>query len=183
MTSAQKISTGVFRQKLPVQYSDEIAEKVLQRLMDGETLTAICLDLGLKPHQIYTWTEHRDEFARRFTRARDFGDMMLEDQAIDLSDSRNADEESGESMTEKGTSTSRRKFDNVARSKLQAETRLKIVARRKGGKITAEIRRVNKREEEQAAEMSDEMLLKIAGLQIDDDEANAGNDSGGEAGT
>lgn len=70
MTSAQKISTGVFRQKLPVQYSDEIAEKVLQRLMDGETLTAICLDLGLKPHQIYTWTEHRDEFARRFARAR-----------------------------------------------------------------------------------------------------------------
>ena len=71
----------------------------------------------------------------------------------------------------------------MQRSKLQAETRLKIVARRKGGKITAEIRRVNKREEEQAAEMSDEMLLKIAGLQIDDDEANAGNDSGGEAGT
>ena len=172
MTSAQKISTGVFRQKLPVQYSDEIAEKVLQRLMDGETLTAICLDLGLKPHQIYTWTEHRDEFARRFARARDFGDLVLEDQAIDLSDSRNADEESGESMTEKGTSTSRRKFDNVARSKLQAETRLKIVARRKGGKITAEIRRTNKREEEQAAEMSDEMLLKIAGLNIEPEETS-----------
>jgi hypothetical protein len=172
MTSAQKISTGVFRQKLPVQYSDEIAEKVLQRLMDGETLTAICLDLGLKPHQIYTWTEHRDEFARRFARARDFGDLVLEDQAIDLSDSRNADEESGESMTEKGTSTSRRKFDNVARSKLQAETRLKIVARRKGGKITAEIRRTNKREEEQVAEMSDEMLLKIAGLNIEPEETS-----------
>ncbi|WP_308690768.1 hypothetical protein [uncultured Sutterella sp.] len=172
MTSAQKISTGVFRQKLPVQYSDEIAEKVLQRLMDGETLTAICLDLGLKPHQIYTWTEHRDEFARRFARARDFGDLVLEDQAIDLSDSRNADEESGESMTKKGTSTSRRKFDNVARSKLQAETRLKIVARRKGGKITAEIRRTNKREEEQVAEMSDEMLLKIAGLNIEPEETS-----------
>lgn len=172
MTSAQKISTGVFRQKLPVQYSDEIAEKVLQRLMDGETLTAICLDLGLKPHQIYTWTEHRDEFARRFARARDFGDLVLEDQAIDLSDSRNADEESGESMTEEGTSTSRRKFDNVARSKLQAETRLKIVARRKGGKITAEIRRTNKREEEQVAEMSDEMLLKIAGLNIEPEETS-----------
>lgn len=75
-------------------------------------------------------------------------------------------------MTEKGTSTSRREFDNVARSKLQAETRLKIVARRKGGKITAEIRRTNKREEEQAAEMSDEMLLKIAGLNIEPEETS-----------
>lgn len=163
---------GKGRPKLPIQYCDEIAEEILQRLMDGETLTAICLDLGLKPHQIYTWTEHRDEFARRFARARDFGDLVLEDQAIDLSDSRNADEESGESMTEKGTSTSRRKFDNVARSKLQAETRLKIVARRKGGKITAEIRRTNKREEEQVAEMSDEMLLKIAGLNIEPEETS-----------
>ena len=163
---------GKGRPKLPIQYCDEIAEEILQRLMDGETLTSICRDIGIKPHQVYTWAESREEFARRFARARDFGDMILEDQAIDLSDSRNADEESGESMTEKGTSTSRREFDNVARSKLQAETRLKIVARRKGGKITAEIRRTNKREEEQAAEMSDEMLLKIAGLNIEPEETS-----------
>ena len=37
-------------------------------------------------------------------------------------------------------------FDDVARSRLQIEARLKIVARRKGGKVTAEIRQTNKEE-------------------------------------
>ena len=156
------------RPKLPIQYSDEIAEEILQRLMDGETLTSICRDIGLKPHQVYTWTEHREDFARRFARARDFGDMMLEDQAIDFSDLRNADEETGESVSEKGISSSKKKFDNVARSRLQAEMRLKVVARRKGAKITNEIKFAKKSEADVASELSNEALLEIARMEADD---------------
>lgn len=164
---------------------DEVqAEDILYRLANGDSLTSICADFGMKPATVYMWTRSNKEFARRFEDARNFGDAVLEDTALDIADNKLEDWEQTESESSDGsTRYSKTTYDNVQRSKLQAETRLKIVARRKGGKITAEIRRVNKREEEQAAEMSDEMLLKIAGLQIDDDEANAGNDSGGEAGT
>ena len=93
---------------------------------------------------------------------------MLEDQAIDFSDLRNADEETGESVSEKGISSSKKKFDNVARSRLQAEMRLKVVARRKGAKITNEIKFAKKSEADVASELSNEALLEIARMEADD---------------
>lgn len=138
--------------------------EILQRLANGETLTSICRDVGLKPSQVYGWTQSDEGFANRFARARDFGDMVLEDQAVDCSDGENIGEETVEVSNEKGTSFTRKKGDNVARSRLQAETRLKIVARRKGAKITNEIRWKKPSEAEMASEMTVEQLMQIAGM-------------------
>lgn len=67
-------------------YDPAMADVICARLCDGETLTSICRDLGLRPSTVYKWTQSQSDFAERFVRARDFGDIVLEDSAIDLSD-------------------------------------------------------------------------------------------------
>lgn len=149
-------------------YDEAVAEEILQRLANGETLTSICRDIGLRPYHVYRWTTNNESFGQRFARAREFGDLVIEDQAIDASDERCDDEETSESESDKGAGRSRKRFDNVARSRLRAETRLKVVARRKGAKITNEIRIAKKTEADQAAEMTTEQLLEIAKMGIEE---------------
>lgn len=149
-------------------YDEKVAEEVLQRLVNGETLTSICRDIGLKPFHVYGWTMNNEAFGQRFARAREFGDLVIEDQAIDASDERCVDEEVSETETEKSVGRSTKKFDNVARSRLMAETRLKVVARRKGAKITNEIRFAKKTEADQAAEMTNDQLLEIAKMGVEE---------------
>lgn len=156
-------------------YNDKKANEIISRLTDGETLTSICRDLKLKPYMVYRWTEQQEEFALRFARAREFGDLILEDQAIDISDCRNEDHEESETQKGDGVIFYKRKADNVARSRLQAETRLKIVARRKGARITNEIKFLKKTDAELAAEMTNEQLLEIARMNVDS--GNAGGSS------
>ena len=147
------------------------AEEIIDRLVDGETLTAICRSLGLKPSAVYRLTRANAEFGERFARARDFGDCVIEDQAIDFADAKNHDEEVSVFENANGVGTNTRRFDNVARSKLQAETRLKIIARRKGAKITNTLKILKKTEAEEAASLSNDDLLEIARMSIDGEDA------------
>lgn len=151
-------------------YDEEKAEIILTHLMDGETLTSICRTIDIRPSTIYRWTQANEEFRQRFARAREFGDSVLEDQAIDHSDERNTDDERVEYENDKACGTSRKVFDNVARSRLMAETRLKVVARRKGAKITNTIKLLKKTEAEEAEGLSNEELLEIARMTVDDGE-------------
>lgn len=148
----------------------KLADEIIDRLLDGRTLTSICKELSLKPSTVYKWTRVNTEFGERFTHARDFGDLILEDQAIDYADARNSDEELSEFSNEKGCGSSTKKFDNVARSRLMAETRLKIVARRKGAKITNTLKIMKKSEAEEAEALSNDDLLEIARMSVDDGE-------------
>ena len=58
--------------------------------------------------------------------------------------------------------------DNVARSRLMAETRLKVVARRKGAKITQEIKAIKATEAELVHNFTTEQLFEITHTKIDD---------------
>lgn len=60
------------------------AEKILACLAAGETLTWICKEEGCARSTAYRWTEANDEFAREFAPAGDFGDQVLEGEAIDI---------------------------------------------------------------------------------------------------
>lgn len=151
--------------------TEKKAEEILDRLVDGETLTSICKSLGLKPSTVYKFTRTNVEYGERFARARDFGDWVIEDQAIDFADEKNRDEEVSTFEDDKGVGTNTRRFDNVARSKLQAETRLKIVARRKGAKVTNTLKILKKTEAEEAESLSNADLLEIARMNIDGEDA------------
>ena len=117
-------------------YTPSRAKEILQRLTCGHTLTSICRDMGISPASVYRWTVANEDFARDFARARDFGDQVLEDEAVDISDTMEEASETIDSFSEKhGASSTVKKGDAVAHRRLRAEVRLKVVARRKGAKI------------------------------------------------
>ena len=117
-------------------YTPSRAKEILQRLACGHTLTSICRDMGISPASVYRWTVANEDFARDFARARDFGDQVLEDEAVDISDTMEEASETIDSFSEKhGVSSTVKKGDAVAHRRLRAEVRLKVVARRKGAKI------------------------------------------------
>lgn len=118
-------------------YTPSRAKEILQRLACGHTLTSICRDMGISPASVYRWTVANEDFARDFARARDFGDQVLEDEAVDISDTMEEASETIDSFSEKhGASSTVKKGDAVAHRRLRAEVRLKVVARRKGAKIS-----------------------------------------------
>lgn len=117
-------------------YTPAKAKEILRRLACGHTLTSICRDMGISPASVYRWTVANEDFARDFARARDFGDQVLEDEAVDISDTMEEASETIDSFSEKhGASSTVKKGDAVAHRRLRAEVRLKVVARRKGAKI------------------------------------------------
>ena len=117
-------------------YTPSRAKEILQRQACGHTLTSICRDMGISPASVYRWTVANEDFARDFARARDFGDQVLEDEAVDISDTMEEASETIDSFSEKhGASSTVKKGDAVAHRRLRAEVRLKVVARRKGAKI------------------------------------------------
>lgn len=130
----------------PSTFTTRKANEIILRLANGETLTKICKDLGIPPSTVYFWTKEHEEFSGDFARARDFGDCVLEDEAIDISDTELPTEETSFATNKRGTSkkdqsSSLQKTtrDNVGRSRLMSETRLKVVQRRKGQRIKADI--------------------------------------------
>nr|DAE71165.1 MAG TPA: hypothetical protein [Caudoviricetes sp.] len=124
------------KQGRQTKYTPSRATEILQRLACGHTLTSICRDMGISPASVYRWTIANEDFARDFARARDFGDQVLEDEAVDISDTMEEASETIDSFSEKhGASSTVKKGDAVAHRRLRAEVRLKVVARRKGAKI------------------------------------------------
>lgn len=162
------------RVPLSNRFTKELSSQICEQLANGKTLTAICRQKGITPAQVYQWTHLNAEFAEAFYKARDFGDQILEDEAIDLSDENDYVEETNDTEgVSRGEntylkSTSRR--DNVARSRLRSETRLKVVARRKGARITQEIKMLKKSDDEMVATLSTEELLKIARMKVNSGE-------------
>lgn len=158
---------AVVKPKSRTRYTKELAATITDSLANGKTLTSICKKIGFTPAIVYRWTKQFPEFHTAFYEAREFGDAVLEDHAIDLSDTRKEDIETYESSGDKGSMNSTTTRDNVARSRLMAETRLKVVARRKGAKITQEIKAIKATEAELVHSFTNEQLLDIVHTKID----------------
>lgn len=124
-------------------YSEKTAQKIINELLEGETLRSICKRHNLKVCTVYNWLKNNPDFKDNYETARDFADMLMEEEALELADTPNITKRV---VTYDNGTTATTEFDDVARSRLQIEARLKIVARRKGGKVTAEIRQTNKEE-------------------------------------
>lgn len=68
------------------QFNAEIAETICERLADGETLTAICEDIGISAPLVSYWQSKIPEFAEAYTRARAMQLERFADDVITLSD-------------------------------------------------------------------------------------------------
>ena len=72
----------------PSTYDPEVAETILSRMADGETLRAICRDPGMPPRRtVQGWAiDDVDGFSRRYTRARELQAHAMADELVEISD-------------------------------------------------------------------------------------------------
>ena len=154
-------------------YTPELVGRLLNALACGRTLVSVCEELDLSPDTVYWWCHKHKDFAKDFARARDFGDEVLEDSVLEIADAEHISEEQIVEKSGKKITIKKRRFDNVARSRLRVEARLKIVARRKGG---LQNRRIEIEDDGTNLDLSDAMkgmsmddLMRFAGLTDDTD--------------
>lgn len=107
----------------PTRYSEALEEEIFERLSMGEPLAEICRDEtmpGLRT--IYNWEQSIEGFLARIARLREVGYDMIAADTLRIAD--NSDDDYEE--TENGP---RFNAENVMRSKLRVETRLKLLAK------------------------------------------------------
>lgn len=106
-----------------VEYSDEIAQEILDRISSGETLTSICNDERM-PYRmtVERWRHSVDGFGDRYKQARDQGFDVLAEGCIEIADDGTNDYMMGKDGPEFNS-------ENVQRSKLRVWTRLELLKR------------------------------------------------------
>lgn len=98
----------------PSDYSDELAEKLCQRIAAGESVRRICMDADM-PSQptFYAWLAKHETFLKNYARAReDQADKMAEE-ILDIADDRYQD------IDEEG----RVNQEAIQRARLRVDTR------------------------------------------------------------
>ena len=87
---------GAFNRKAvmgrPTRFNEEIAETIIGSLSEGKTLTRICRELDVNPHQVYCWLRENPSFNEKYLVAKtDFAASLVDEMV----------EEAKESDTEK----------------------------------------------------------------------------------
>lgn len=77
----------------PSVYDPEIAQTILERLSDGETLRAICRTDGMPPEStVRKWAlQDREGFGAQYTHAREIGFASMAEQVVEIADSSGLD--------------------------------------------------------------------------------------------
>jgi hypothetical protein len=72
----------------PTVYTPELADWILDELMTGRSLAAVCRDPGMPmPSTVRNWAEEdREGFAGRYKLAREIGCEMIADEVVDIAD-------------------------------------------------------------------------------------------------
>lgn len=58
----------------PSLYTQELGDKICERLAEGESLLAICRDIQISEGTVRTWVRDHQDFATNYARAREIGD-------------------------------------------------------------------------------------------------------------
>src|SRR5690349_18857119 len=70
-----------------VAYSERVEAKILEKLRDGETLTAICKAKNMpRASLVRQWAAADEAFGEKYQRARELGCHAMADKIIDLAD-------------------------------------------------------------------------------------------------
>lgn len=69
----------------PSSYSDELAERICDRLSDGESLRQICLDDAMPSRStVIRWMEADTAFATKYARAREAQADLMDDRILEV---------------------------------------------------------------------------------------------------
>ena len=76
----------------PSKYSDELAEKICEKIANGRSLRSICAEDGMPPMKtIYRWLEANEEFRHQYARAREKQADYFAEEIIEIADSTEAE--------------------------------------------------------------------------------------------
>ena len=79
--------SGKRKRGRPLTYTQEAADEICRRLSEGETLRAICRDMGIPIGTVLGWVrDNRNGFAEQYARARDIGYEVMADELIEIAD-------------------------------------------------------------------------------------------------
>ena len=105
----------------PSDYSQETANKICERLADGESLRAICLDEDMPARStVFLWLAANKAFSDQYAYAREAQADTIADEILDI-----ADNSANDWMEKKGQEDAGYLLngDHVQRSKLRIESR------------------------------------------------------------
>lgn len=76
----------------PSKYSDEMAEKICEKIANGRSLRSICAEDGMPPMKtIYRWLEANEGFRHQYARAREKQADYFAEEIIEIADSAEAE--------------------------------------------------------------------------------------------
>ena len=108
-------------------FSQEIADKVCERIAQGEPLRQICRDEKMPAWRtVYDWLDAEPEFAARIARARELGFDAIAQDALSIADET---QEGVETTIKADGSIEEKRGDMLGHRKLRIETRLKLLAK------------------------------------------------------
>jgi len=101
--------------------------EICERIATGETLQAVCRDKRMPQWRtVYHWMDDDDEFSANIARARETGYDAIAQNCFDIADTGTNDYMA--TQTGEGADAYRLNGENIQRSKLRIETRLKLLA-------------------------------------------------------
>lgn len=136
------IADEPLRQGRPTSYSQDVAEVILERLADGQSLRSICAIEGMPGRTtVYRWVlDDVEGFRNQYTRAREIQAYALEDDLRDIADNGSNDWMERNDPDNPGWTVN---GEHLQRSRLRVDTRKwvasKILPKVYGEKVQQEI--------------------------------------------
>ena len=104
----------------PSEYSQERADKICERLADGESLRTICLDDDMPAREtVFRWLTLEPGFSDQYARAREAQAEALFDEMVHIADHT----QMGQKTVSKATGLEITEGDMIEHRRLQVETR------------------------------------------------------------
>lgn len=105
-------------------FDQAIADKICERLSDGETLRAICKTKGFPtPQTVWNWRNENRAFFDAIARARELGHDALAEQCLEIADDASEDYEPN------GEGGFRLNSEHVQRSRVKIDTRIRLLSK------------------------------------------------------
>jgi hypothetical protein len=134
--------------KNPVRYSRELADVILKRMAEGESLRAICRDKGMPSEvSVRMWAvDDRDGFGTRYAHAMMARCDFWADEILEISDDSSGDTVT---VTENGREVEKVDHEHINRSRLRVDSRRWLMSKLAPGKYGDKVELAHKVETHQ----------------------------------
>ena len=153
------------RKKRAGSFTQEMADKICDRLANGESLRAICRDDDMPPTStVCKWLSERPEFVEQYARAREAQADAIFDEILEI-----ADDASNDWMERFGDENAgwQANGEHIQRSKLRIDSRKwmasKLAPKKYGERITNEITGKDGEPLIRANELAESLIAHVVG--------------------